>query len=104
MYGVEIPECFDGHRAVRALMELPPIQPDLSEYSDKLWRNAHERGKAEAQDEIVRCKDCEHFKRNIPCVGGFYDGCDELIDDGNEMPVDENFYCGYAERRTDGKN
>lgn len=28
MYGVEIPECFDGHRAVRALMELPPVQPE----------------------------------------------------------------------------
>ena len=28
MYGVEIPECFDGHRAVRALMELPSAQPE----------------------------------------------------------------------------
>lgn len=56
---------------------------------------------ASAQPEIVRCKDCKHFKRNIPCVGGFYDGCDELIDDGNEMFVEENFYCGYAERRAD---
>ena len=28
---------------------LPSTQPDLSEYSDKLWRAAYERGKAEAQ-------------------------------------------------------
>ena len=38
--------------------KLPPVQPDLSEYSDKLWQKAYERGKAEAQAEIVRCKDC----------------------------------------------
>ena len=25
MFGVKIPECFDGHRAVRALMELPSV-------------------------------------------------------------------------------
>lgn len=29
MYGVEIPECFDGHRAVRALMELPSVTPKI---------------------------------------------------------------------------
>lgn len=54
-----------------------------------------------AQPEIIRCKDCKHFNRGISCVGGFYDGCDELTDNGNEMPVDEDFYCGYAERKTD---
>lgn len=52
-----------------------------------------------AQPEIVRCKNCKNFRRNIPCVGGVYDGCGELLDEGNEMPVEESFYCGYAERR-----
>ena len=28
---------------------LPPADSDLSEYSDKLWRNAYERGKADAK-------------------------------------------------------
>lgn len=27
----------------------PAAQPDMSEYSDKLWKNAYERGKKEAQ-------------------------------------------------------
>ena len=35
--------------ALDAVKDLPSAQPDLSEYSDKLWRNAYERGKAEAQ-------------------------------------------------------
>lgn len=30
---------------------LPPAQLDLSEYSDKLWRNAYERGKRDALAE-----------------------------------------------------
>lgn len=29
--------------------QLPSAQPDLSSYSDKLWRAAYERGKAEAR-------------------------------------------------------
>ena len=33
---------------------LPSAQPDLSEYSDKLWRNAYERGKRDAQPERKR--------------------------------------------------
>ena len=32
--------------------QLPSAQPDLSSYSDKLWRAAYERGKAEAQHWI----------------------------------------------------
>lgn len=31
--------------------QLPSAQPDLSDYSDKLWRKAYERGKAEGQLE-----------------------------------------------------
>jgi len=34
-----------------AIEQLPPAQPDLSEYSDKLWRAAFERGKAEGKEE-----------------------------------------------------
>ena len=36
---------------------LPSVQPDLSEYSDKLWRNAYERGKAEAQQRWIPCSE-----------------------------------------------
>jgi len=32
-------------------------QPDLSEYSDKLWKAAYERGKAEAQQRWIPCSE-----------------------------------------------
>ena len=42
------------------------VEPDLSSYSDKLWRNAYERGRAEAEAEIIYCKDCVHH------IDGFF--------------------------------
>ena len=51
---------------------------------------------------VVRCKDCKYFKRDIPCVGGTYNGCDQLEGrDGCEPYVEEDFFCAYGERRTD---
>lgn len=38
------------------LKSVPPVQPDISEYSDKLWRNAYERGKRDAQPERPKGK------------------------------------------------
>ena len=35
----------------KGIENLPSAQPDLSEYSDKLWCNAYERGKRDAQPE-----------------------------------------------------
>lgn len=66
---------------------LPSAQPDLSGYSDKLWQKAYERGKAEALDEIVRCKDCRFYKS---------DGCFF-----STAETEENGFCSWAERRAD---
>lgn len=50
--------------------------------------------------QVVRCKDCKHFKRDIPCVGGTYNGCDQLEGrDGCEPYVEEDFFCAYGERK-----
>jgi len=54
-----------------------------------------------AQPDIIRCKDCKHFTRDIPCVEGHYNGCDAWTDNGNEIMVAEDDFCSYAERRTD---
>lgn len=49
-------------RAWKAIRYLPSAQPDLSEYSDKLWKSAYERGKAEAQRMRGRwIKDGQHI-------------------------------------------
>jgi len=36
---------------------LPSAEPDMSEYSDKLWKAAYERGKAEAQQRWIPCSE-----------------------------------------------
>lgn len=72
-------------------------------------REAFEKGfrigvkKGESLTKVIKCKNCKNFRKNITCVGGFYDGCTELLNEGNEIPVDENFYCGFAKRKTDGQ-
>ena len=58
----------------KAIENVPTAQPDLSSYSDKLWRAAYERGKAEAQrmrgrwmldnDGFYVCDQCGE-----PCAG-----------------------------------
>ena len=80
--------------AIDIIIAVPPTQPDLSGYSDKLWKAAYERGKAEAHDEIVRCKECRHR-----------DPEDHKCDCGHDiiwqLPRDDKWYCADAERRTD---
>ena len=76
------------------IKNLPSAQPDLSEYSDKLWRNAYERGKAEAQTEIIHCRECKHGKWDIFDRGMW---C-ELHP---SLDVTEEDFCSRAERGTD---
>lgn len=44
-----------------ATIDNAPTIEDLSEYSDKLWQKAYERGKAERPTE-VNCSHCDYFK------------------------------------------
>ena len=47
---------------------------------------------------VIRCKDCKNFKRNIPCVGGYYDGCEAWEGrDGCDLEVCEDDFCSRAE-------
>jgi hypothetical protein len=72
--------------ALNAISEMPTIEPDLSSYSDKLWHNAYERGRAEAEAELIRCKDCK-WKQGAECV---------RFADVRPWPDD---FCSRAERR-----
>ena len=59
----------------------------------ELLRELQERRKA---PEIVRCGECEHFRKE-------HDGemwCGVSRGHG----IDKDFFCGDAERRTDGQN
>lgn len=49
--------------------------------------------------EVIRCKDCRFYCREIPCISGTYDGCSVWIrDDGNEAYVEDDDYCSFGER------
>ncbi len=80
------------------IKKISSAQPDLSEYSDKLWQNAYERGKRDAQPEIIYCKDCkyndEHWRRVsvkwLPCM------------DIRTPIFHSKWFCGSAERRENG--
>lgn len=79
----------------KELAKLPSAQPDLSGYSDRLWKKAYERGKREAQSEIVRCKDCGYYKVNNPRTNGYH--C--CYRNHNIFQMREDDYCSRAERR-----
>lgn len=66
------------------LNELPSAQPEVLACGE---------GELIAQPEIIRCKDCKYWDRKNICYGY----CDSMSVYG----CDEEFYCGYAERRTD---
>ena len=66
---------------------------------------------SETESQVVRCKDCKHWKRQAyngnPLSFGFCESDDmwrSLYGETYEVAhidTDDDFYCGYAERRTD---
>ena len=64
-----------------------------------------------AQPEIIRCKDCKHWRQHnyqgAPLSFGFCESDDmwrSLYGETYEVShidTDDDFYCGHAERRTD---
>ena len=97
----------DANYAIDFLEQLPPAQPPdaeiqkMQDLEQSEIQKAYELGKLDAMEELIRCKDCKYFTRNIPCVGGHYNGCNAWTDNGNEIMVAEDDFCSYAERRTD---
>lgn len=83
--------------AVKALSELDVTDTnvgDISGYCDRLWRNAYERGKLDAQAEIIRCKDCRWRIDQSGTTAWL--PCRALV-------TPSEFYCCQAERRQDSK-
>ena len=68
-----------------------------------------------AQPEIIRCRNCKHWRQQTnyqgaPLSFGFCESDDmwrSLYGETYEVShidTDDDFYCGYAERRTDGRD
>lgn len=78
---IQAQEDWKQHR--ESLLNLPTA--DLSEYSDKLWKTAYERGKAEAHpkkgkwvpltDGWAVCSVCEHLERAAGLKWRFCPNC-----------------------------
>ncbi len=94
---------------------MPSAQPEAYDSQKEVakyvtaFSDGYDRGKADAQPEIIRCKDCKHRPvANYDWQDGFDiefpdHRCPCQCDDNyyNWLP-DDNWFCGNAERRTDG--
>ena len=118
-------ECFPCGE-IKAVQALPPAQPErltdddwetirihLNAYKEKLcnlhrWEEAEEYQRiinrfmsfASAHPEIIRCKDCKHWKDS----DGVYRrgiGAESKCPVNIRAVYEGNFYCADAERRTD---
>ena len=65
----------------------------MQELEQAELQKAYECGRASAQPEIIRCKDCKHYE------GGWY--CSAWNNSPGFPIVTEKGYCNLAERRTD---
>jgi hypothetical protein len=77
----------------KELAKLPPAQADLSGYSDRLWKNAYERGKAEA--EIQKMQDLEQAEIQKAYELGKLDAMEEMphwISCSERKPTKEGDY------------
>lgn len=72
--------------AEEKLMALQPAQPEVL---------AHGEGELSAQPEIIRCKDCKHYKA-YDYTG--YLSCHLVV--GRTVRRDSDDFCSRAERRT----
>lgn len=111
--------------AINAVQDLPPAQPvardtnvlsndTISRQGVKEWLNKWEGyidrdiiarmqcrviDIPSAQPEIIRCKECKHAK--ITADGKYMKYCSQWdVDDA--LYLDGDFFCGHAERRTNG--
>ena len=74
------------------LKDLPSVQPDLSEYSNKLWQKAYERGKAEER-KTGRWIECDHEKWIVGVHGLRCSECNGGYHLNNEMTI---YYWNYC--------
>ena len=62
--------CFSERDVIDMIESRPSAQPDLSGYSDRLWKAAYERGKAEAQQRWIPVSDRLPEQNSINLVCG----------------------------------
>jgi hypothetical protein len=87
--------CQNHVEAVTLYESLTVIVADAEKKTDEdkqLTKWLKELVERRKQSEIIRCKDCKHNVSSHKC----------LHPESFFLVPDDDFYCGYAERRTDG--
>ena len=90
-------------RNIKEIIDKAPTVPTLEickDCSSKAYENGFEAGveasKREANNAIVRCKDCKHRDpedRKCDCGGVERQGC--------TLPVSDDYFCMFGEERGD---
>jgi len=76
--------------AIEKVQAIPSADTDISEYSDKLWKNAYERGKADRpQGEWIRTG-----RTNI--YGGIEVQCSNCGDRVMVQHLEDEWYCRHC--------
>lgn len=89
--------------AEKKIEQLPSVQPDhvadiskkvdmMHEYIYKIVKDCDGVYCYIKQGEMIRCKECEHWKNEHLC---------ESLSKFGSFETKADFHCGYAERRTD---
>ena len=81
--------------AIPILDTMPAVDIDLSGYSDRLWKGAHERGKQDAMAKIVRCKECKYATMT---TDGECKYCDIWFPD-EPVYTEGDYFCASGERK-----
>ena len=101
-------DAISRHDAIDALMEILD-RPNHAEflYTDEICKVLNEL--PSVQSGIIHCKDCRYFKSTTSIHGECECGemWQSLFGETTEVEainVHKDHYCGYAERRTDGRD
>ena len=80
----------NGYGAIEDIRALPSADTDISEYSDRLWKNAYERGKADRpQGKWIRTG-----RTNI--YGGIEVQCSNCGDRVMVQHLEDEWYCRHC--------
>ena len=93
---------WSDNEVVNFLKSRPSAQPDLSEYSDKLWRNAYERGKRDAQAERKTGKWILHQEQEKNIFGVKTIECSRCGDKCLVQCVEKEKYCRNCGAKMEG--
>ena len=94
-------EIINSNKALEAIETLPSVQPYTDEQIQKMQEmhqaeieKAFALGQEDVRAEIIHCGECKH-KGTKNCVANVWAAI-------LGVTVKDDFYCGLAERRTDG--